>query len=252
MYPDVIFLGLTLYDICILVGVICALVVARVYMDREKISAALENTVIIGAAVAVIGGFGAAVLFQAFYNYLEDGVFVINAGTGMTFYGGVIGGAAIFLAIYFIFGRIFAKDEYLVKFYRIMDMAACGILVAHAFGRIGCFTAGCCYGAETDSFIGVLFPGHAHKVIPTQLIESAFLFIMFIVLSKLYFKKKTNLFAIYIMSYGAFRFAIEFLRGDDRGASLISWLSPSQFVAILMIIVGAAILIFRYVKAKRE
>lgn len=42
---------------------------------------------------------------------------------------------------------------------------------------------------------------------------------------------------VYCIGYGIFRFAIEFLRGDDRG-KLFNLLSPSQFWSVLMILIG--------------
>jgi prolipoprotein diacylglyceryltransferase len=57
---------------------------------------------------------------------------------------------------------------------------------------------------------------------------------------------------VYLFSYGAFRFFIEFLRGDDsRGKFIISFLSPSQTWSILMVIVGGVLLYF-YLKSKGE
>ena len=101
MYPDTLFLGLTLYDIFILVGVVAAFLLADRMTVKSGFSVTLQKIVIVCALSCVIGGYGSAVLFQAFYNIKEEGKFVINSGTGATFYGGLIGGAAAFLLIYF-------------------------------------------------------------------------------------------------------------------------------------------------------
>ena len=42
---------------------------------------------------------------------------------------------------------------------------------------------------------------------------------------------------VYLIAYGVFRFLIEYARGDDRG-SFIPGLTPSQFWAIIMILMG--------------
>ncbi len=77
------------------------------------------------------------------------------------------------------------------------------------------------------------------RILPTQLFESLFLFILFGVLMII-----PNLQGgIYLMSYGAFRFAIEFLRNDNRGSVLLG-ISPSQLLSILIIVVGIIYLIF--------
>jgi prolipoprotein diacylglyceryltransferase len=44
-----------------------------------------------------------------------------------------------------------------------------------------------------------------------------------------------------MMLYGAWRFIIEFFRGDDRGATVVSFLTPSQLIAILMILGSIAL-----------
>ena len=63
-----------------------------------------------------------------------------------------------------------------------MDQVVIGLLLAHACGRIGCFTAGCCYGLETDSIFGVYhYTRHAYYL-PTQLYEAGFLILMFFIL----------------------------------------------------------------------
>ena len=85
-------------------------------------------------------------------------------------------------------------------------------------------------------------------MLPTQLYEAAFLFIMFGVCSYLVMKKdfKHNL-SLYLISYGIFRFLLEFIRGDDRG-QFIAGITPSQFWSIVMIVAG--ILVFFILKGK--
>ena len=53
---------------------------------------------------------------------------------------------------------------------------------------------------------------------------------------------KNNL-AVYLMAYAVWRFAAEYLRADDRGATVVSFLSPSQFVAVLLFALGTGLLI---------
>lgn len=142
MYPHSLFLGLTLYDIFILVGVVAAFLLADRMTVKRGFSVSLQRIVIICALSAVIVGYGSAVLFQAFYNIAERGKFVIDANTGATFYGGLIGGAGAFLLVYFIAGKHFCKDNEAVKrFPDMLDIGACCIPLAHAFGRLGCLTA---------------------------------------------------------------------------------------------------------------
>ena len=120
------------------------------------------------------------------------------------------------------------------------------VALAQAFGRIGCFLAGCCYGRETTSRFGVVFPegGLAPagvKLIPTQLISSAGDFLIMIVLLLYYRKNKKdgtpgNVGFLYMLLYGVGRFLVEFLRNDNRGGA---WMfSTSQWISMLIVAGG--------------
>ena len=243
MYPNEIFLGMDLYSICILVGVIAVFLLADRMTVQRGFSVALQKVVIINAVIAIVVGYGSAVLFQAYYNYEKTGVFEIAQSTGATFFGGLLGGAAIFLLIWFFIAGKFCKDkdEPKKRIFDIMDIAACCIPLAHGVGRIGCFFAGCCYGVETDAWYGVMGnDGKTH--VPLQLIEAAFLLALTAALLILYYKntgaKKFPLLPTYCIVYGVWRFFIEYARDDERGATFVSFLSPSQLIAILLIVIG--------------
>ena len=161
----------------------------------------------------------------------------------MTFYGGLIFGAIAFLASWFLLSKpIHLDGEAKARFGDIADIAGAVLPLAHAFGRIGCFFAGCCHGKPTNAWYGVVMQGE--KVVPVQLFESAFLFALAIALLYLAFekieKKRAPVLPIYLIAYGVWRFFIEYARGDDRGATIIPFFSPSQLVAIVCIAVGIA------------
>ena len=126
-----------------------------------------------------------AALFQAIYNYIKNPNAGFHFGDGITFLGGLIGGAACFICVYFIF-----RKKFNMRLYQVLSILPCCILIAHAFGRVGCFFAGCCYGKETNGFWGVEFPNLSSKVYPTQLFEAVFLLIMFYNLLLSCFAKK--------------------------------------------------------------
>ena len=169
MFPDVIILGLSLYEIFLVAGVISALVVSRVVSDKTGLDTRLFNFCLLAGVVAIISGYGSSVLFQAYYNYAASGVFEITATTGATFYGGLVGGVAVFLLIYFVIGHFTFRDRlHIREFYHVAGIAAGCITTAHALGRVGCLMAGCCHGIASDIFgIYMAYPGY--KVIPTQL-----------------------------------------------------------------------------------
>ena len=173
----------------------------------------------------------------------------------MVFYGGLLGG----LTGVFIYCR-----QYRIPFSSVEDAVIPAIPLAHSVARIGCFCAGCCYGKTTDAAWGVIFKNsigapNGIKLIPTQLIESAGLFLIFLFLTAFFgrhaamqksfvLKNRTarkvsgktgrsgayRTLSFYLISYGALRFFIEFLRGDSiRG--FLGPLSTSQWLSLIAI-----------------
>lgn len=254
MYPYSIIWGIDLYTILLCVGIIAALLTFRIFSDRKKMYWRLQNFTVITAVLAITGGYGSAVLFQGFYNFLADTSkgFELNNRTGSTFYGGLIGGVAAFLLIYFCIGAFLFKDKIHIKsFFDVTDIAAASITVAHGFGRLGCLMAGCCHGAPTDAWYGIYFVSYKVKAVPIQLFESIFLFALFGFFCYRIVKKKSCNLPLYMILYGSWRFVIEFFRGDDRGATVVSFLTPSQLIAALMIIGSVALFIGeRYIEKK--
>lgn len=246
MYPYSLFWGIDLYTIFLCVGIIAALLCFRIFSDRKKMYWRLQNFTVITAVLSITSGYGSAVLFQGLYNFLAEpsSGFVLDNRTGSTFYGGLIGGAAVFLLIYFAVGALIFKDKIHIKcFFSVTDIAAASIAVAHGFGRLGCLMAGCCHGAITDAWYGVYFVSYRVKAVPIQLFESIFLFALFGFFCYRIIKGKSCNLPLYMMLYGAWRFFIEFFRGDDRGATVVSFLTPSQLIATLMIIGSVALFV---------
>lgn len=241
MLPNPLFLNVHMYGIMIAVGILFAFLVLFRYSKILGLPGKLTDLVYYDGIVSILLGFGFAALFQATYNYIEHPENGFHLGEGITFLGGMIGGTVVYLIIWMIF-----RKKVPGNLYDIMPVIPCMITVGHAFGRIGCFFAGCCYGKPTDSIFGVQFPGayfeQLGKVHPTQLYEAAFLFVLFGVLTWLLLKKKFQYtMTVYLASYGVFRFLIEFLRYDDRG-QLGKLLSPSQTMSLVFL--GLAVLAF--------
>lgn len=251
MYPNELFnivgVSVDLYTICFLVGVIACLIFTIIAMKKCGYSSTARDTIIIIGILAIMIGLLSAALFQAFYNLIAGKGFTFE---GMTFIGGLVGGVIAFLGIYFLYVYVinprlkeknFFKSDMNKGVWYLLRIAPISITIAHGFGRIGCFFAGCCYGKETNAWYGIQFPGLHTKVIPTQLFEAIFLFVlsavMIVLLFVVHFKYNMSL---YLVSYGIWRFVIEYFRGDYRG-SFIPGLSPSQFWSIIMVLLGIAI-----------
>ncbi len=242
MLPTIHILGLTIpmYGVMTAVGMLAALLLL---FKTSKHIRFTEDQILSAALWAIICGFlGAKILYwlveikQIIANphYLLE-----TLREGFVFYGALIGGLGG-VAIY--------AAKHKLPYLAFVDLFSPSLVLAHAFGRIGCFFAGCCYGMECDCAISVVFPQGAVApagvpLIPTQLMESAFLFLLSFVLIRML--KKEKVFGVvaswYMILYGAWRFVIEFFRDDERG--FVGALSTSQFISIFAVVAGVLLLI---------
>ncbi len=246
--------GIHLYGLFIGLGIVLCLVLFFVYTKRKNMDPAVQDFVFYVAIGAIAVGFLFAKIYQALYNYIENP----SAGfdfyhAGITVMGGIIGGAAAFLALYFGVGYFVFKKRngiHVKEFNKVFLTAPICITLAHAFGRVGCLMGGCCHGAYLgkDYVVGGIWmtggQGWGYYV-PTQLYEALFLFALTAVLSVLYFKGSNLIMPIYLIAYGVWRFFIEFLRADERGAMVFK-LAPSQWQSFIFVGIGIAIILFYY------
>lgn len=243
MFPNAEFLSIDLYSWMILLGIVVAMVFFRIFCDKMQVSSKVFNFALAACVCCIAVGYLFAVLFQSWYHYLDTGVWQI--GVGATFYGGLIGAVIVFAVVYFGVGHfLFRNKQHVVDLDKILASGFPCVVVAHAFGRIGCLFAGCCYGKLTDGALGIEMwvNGEWQRRLPTQLFEAIFLFALFGVLAWMIFAKRSKYTpSVYLVSYGVWRFAIEFVRDDaERGSSGISWLTPSQLTALIMVVLGVA------------
>ena len=233
------------YGFMIALGILCCVAMASYRAKKYNMN---PDAILDIAIYGVIAGFlGAKLMYVIveFPQFIKDPMSVIGS-EGFVVYGGIIVG--VLAAILYCRIKKLAFFEY-------FDLCAPSISLAQGFGRIGCFLAGCCYGRETDSIFGVVFPESALapsgvKLLPTQLFSSAGDFLITIVLL-LYYKKKKHtgdVGAMYMLLYGVGRFLIEMLRNDDRGA--VGALSTSQFISIFIVI--GAVVLFKWNKSRSE
>jgi len=169
---------------------------------------------------------------------------------GLTYYGGFLGATAAAW-------HLLRRDRF--PFWKGADMAGMTIPIGLGFGRMGCLLAGCCFGTETHTGLGLVFPGDspasdwqekhgllASKLLPslpvhpTQIYESAAsLAIAVFLLLYVHGRKRYDgqVFLAFVALYAVARFLLEFLRSDDRGG--VAWLSTSQLIGVgLVVAVG--------------
>ena len=178
---------------------------------------------------------------------------------GLTYYGGLIG--AVGYAVYFL-----RRERF--PFWKAADMAGFAVALGLAWGRMGCFLAGCCFGVTCDNPWSAWFPRYspaseaqyrAHRlasealpalpVHPTQLYEAAGSLAIAAVGYYLIAPRKRfdgQVFVFFLVSYSLLRFAVEILRNDDRGGLL--GLSTSQLISLLITL--ALIPVYRWLRAR--
>ncbi len=221
------------------VGIVLAVIIGLLRAKRVGLTA---DEVINIALIAVILGFvGAKILFvlENWQEFLEHPWSVLGS-SGFVVYGGlVIGICCVFIYCYWI-----RK----ISFLRYMDLIFPCVILAQAFGRLGCFMAGCCYGKETTAWWGVVFPENSMApagvpLIPTQLISAIGDFVILLVLiwfSRKAAKKAGDVLALYLLLYGAGRFCIEFFRQNEQGG--IGPVTTAQCFSIVFM--AAAVVLF--------
>lgn len=157
MFPELIHIGPipiraygAMLALAFLVGTFLGLREARrLKLDEDKVV-----TVIL---VALIGGvLGARVLFV--FEHIDQfhrewvNVFALWQG-GLTLYGGLIAGTLAGL----IAARRLGQPMWVVA-----DALTPSLALGTAFGRVGCFLNGCCYGRPTGGSWGVTFPNDSY------------------------------------------------------------------------------------------
>lgn len=234
------------YGVMIAIGILFAFYIAG-KLAKEN---GLDPTKVDGLVFAcVFGGFiGAKLVYilTVWNDFLKDPWLVI-ASSGFVVYGGIIAGILI--------GYLYCRKHH-ISFMNYFNYCIPAVAIAQAFGRIGCFFAGCCYGIPTDAWYGVKFPANSLgpgadiAVIPTELISSVGNFVIFALLlwNLKHGKHKEDTGAWYLILYGIGRFLIEFLRGDTIRGQI--WIfSTSQFISIFVFLFGAYLI---YRRQKKE
>lgn len=207
---------------------------ARTGLDRDKV---LDLS--FGILVAAMIGSRILFIIVNWDDYAHDlaGIFQFWKG-GLVFYGGFIG-AVLFSAWY--------MRRHDMRFLPYADVMAPTVAIGQALGRLGCFSAGCCWGAACDShyLFAARFPPESlayqsqvstHLISaasattipihPTQLYESLGCALLFLFLTWWRSRKRFHgeLLALYLMLYAPLRALVETLRGDEERGRVFNFL----------------------------
>jgi phosphatidylglycerol:prolipoprotein diacylglycerol transferase len=236
----------------------------RAGLDRERVMD-LCFWILLAAMI------GSRVLFIVvnWDDYARDpaSVFAFWKG-GLVFYGGFLGAVAV---------SVWYMRKHRMPFFAYADAIIPSVAIGHAIGRLGCFAAGCCWGAACDPHLpwAAKFPpeslayqsqiashviqfGAAHTIAihPTQLYESVGELLIFCALVFWRQRKRFHgeLLALYLMLYAPLRATIETMRGDEERGRVFnflgSWargawwnLSTSELISVGIFAAGVALFV---------
>ena len=196
-------------------------VTAVLWLERHRDGIGVTENEFWAAMWALLGGaiVGAKALFVVlgWEHYARGELrFWADFSVGFVFFGGLLGAL--------LAGAVFARLRRL-EFTRGADYFAVAVPLGHAFGRIGCFFAGCCYGRS----------GH-----PVQLYEALGLALIALASRHVLGRVEAGVavrgtaFRVYLGLYGALRVVLDPLRGDGRPERFLG-LSHQQGIALCAI-----------------
>ncbi|MGD0999991.1 MAG: prolipoprotein diacylglyceryl transferase [Candidatus Brocadiia bacterium] len=245
------------YGVMAMIGFLAALFVARWRARRAGLLPDEVTDICVWALLAGIVGSRIAYVLQNtdyFFDTARPGWSVLDLlkiwQGGLVFYGGLIGALVVTLLL------LRAKK---LKTLPVLDVLTPSLALGHAFGRIGCYLHGCCYGVPVHqgAWYGCVFPRDSLPYLtgvgaplyiapgtplwPTQLVSAFDLFCIFIILS-LFFRhqrRSGEVTALYLLLYSTERFIVEFFRGDTH---LPGQMSEAQWISIGIFIAGAALM----------
>lgn len=261
MFPDLIDLGILhirTYGACMATGfIVCWWLVERLSGRKD-----LSNLMMCLMLAGVVGSRAAYVIEHWNAEFAANPLRVIRVDQGgLMFYGGLI------LALVVFFAWCIVKRE---RTLALADLLAVVVPLGHAFGRIGCFFYGCCYGKDSHAWCAVTFPAgspswfeHGRRlvpVLPTQLFEAGALLVLFVGL--LYLRQRLEaapqakprlsgyVMGAYLAGYAVIRFFIEYMRGDPRAA--VGPLSISQTISVVMMTIGVGVIWYNLFRERRR
>lgn len=241
-----------IYGIIIIIGLIITNIIACLVINKYKLS--IEDFFIIESYFLGFALIGAKLLYLFvirdtidWSRMLEFEYFNAYMQGGFVFYGGLIGG---------FIGCIIVKTLHKIEVKKYLSSLIFCIPLAHSFGRIGCYFAGCCYGIPYSGPFYVEYTDIPYslcnvKLFPVQLVESISLFVLALIFLFLIIKKGplVKFIPLYLINYSILRFILEYFRYDpERGKAGI--FSTSQWISVFIFITMFGLLIWPTYKNK--
>ncbi len=240
MYPEILSIGsFTIHSYGLMIAL--AILVAALGLYREAPRENINPDHMLEAVVVtpLIGLFGARLLYMLLNWDIYSGRFFSQFFTrfeGLSFYGGLFGGMAALL--------IWSYRRK-IGFLKMADLLAPYLILGYAFGRIGCFLNGCCYGREATvpwAFSTIVSDTVLRH--PVQLYAALGAILIVFILKKLRPHRPFVGFVFLSMFtlYGLLRFSTEFFR---HGHAVWIGLTDAQLFSLALVFLSlVAILVF--------
>ena len=237
------------YGLMYLVGFACAWGLAYWRASqREDIQIApkqVEDLIVYGALGVVLGGRVGYVLFYHFDRFLEDPIWLLRVWEGgMSFHGGLLG----VLVAMAVFSR-----RIRMPYFQLMDFVAPLVPVGLGLGRLGNFIGQELWGRPTDVAWAMVFPRDPEQLArhPSQLYQAALEGLVLFAVLYWFSRKPRPVMAtsgLFLLLYGCFRFAVEFVREPDShiGLEALGWMTRGQELSLPMIVAGGVLLVIAY------
>ena len=239
MYPVLFRIGdfaVTSFGAFVALGALAGIWLFR----RELRHSGLPEDGVDAAVAGVLGGLAGAKLLWVFEHFGEEPVLsLLFSRGGLSWFGGLAGGV--------LAGLVVMQRRRLPKV-PVLAAATPALAAGHAIGRIGCFLVGDDYGRPTSLPWGVAFPEGLPPttvpVHPTQLYEAAALVPLVFLLLRCRRRGASPSFVLglYLVLAGTIRFAIEFLRVNER---VLGVLTVAHLAALAAVAVGVVLLVRR-------
>jgi len=237
MYPTFFRVGsfeVTSFGVMVAIGALIGLWVFGRELARSGLPASGGDAAMAG----VFGGLlGAKLLWVAEHLGEEPFRDLILSRGGMSWFGGLVGG---------VVAALFVMWRMRLPIVATLSASTPALAIGHAIGRIGCFLVGDDYGRPSNVPWAVAFPRGLPptdvRVHPTQLYEMAALFVIawLLIRWRRHGVPEAIVLGRYLVLTGAVRFAIEFIRVNQR---IVGPLTLAHLVSLALVVVGAAVLV---------
>ena len=241
MQPEIELGPLTLqtFGLCLAVAFLaCGVLVGQRLRELGKpVDWAYE--VVLAAFAGGIVGARIDYLLQNSAAFEADPVGATFGGTGLVFFGGLVGGIGGV--------ALWARRRRFVS-WQLADIAGAAVALGYAIGRVGCQVSGDGdYGEPSDLPWAMSYPEGTVptdvEVHPTPVYESLLMGIAALVLWRLRDRVRPGtIFALYLLIAGVERFLVEFIRRNDPA---LLGLTVAQLFAVLSAAAGTALLLVR-------